>query len=350
MNDTTTVILTGREPRLSERADARGGWRLSLRGLATMLNVLPPESVALDAVAAALRSKEFYVRYNAGQLLARRGDRAARLVLQDALGADDPRTRASAARHLYGFSWFTAEPLFRQALGDADSRVREAAVYALCDLRQLEACRLLTSALQHEEDGVRAAAAWGLRDCQDPAAVPVMEAVLLAKDPDVRVAALEALGASDTPEALPVVRRAIDADAEPDVIYAAGLSLLELAGAACLAEVAALVAAREGREREALLRALFHATNYLKIDVTGSAAADALVAALDLALADPLPQTRLAAVFPLAWLRRDDTPPILKAAYARETDVETRAEMRRVIASLMDETAGGTGASELLDS
>ncbi len=349
MNNMMTVTLTGREPRLSEQTGARGGWRLSLRGLATMLNVLPPESVSLDAVAAALRSKEFYVRYNAGQLLARRGDRAARLVLQDALGADDPRTRASAARHLYGFSWFAAEPLFRQALADADSRVREAAVYALCDLRQWEAYRLLAAALQHEEDSVRAAAAWGLRNCQDPVAIPVLEAVLLAEDPDVRVVALEALGASDTPEALPVVRSAIDEDAEPDVIYAAALSLLELVGAACLEEVAALVAAREGREREAMLRALFHATNYLRIDIAGSAAADALVAALDLALSDPLPQTRLAAVFPLAWIRRDDAPPILKAAYARETDAETRAEMRRVIASLMDETAGGTGARELLD-
>jgi len=66
----TTITLTGREPRLTHK---KGHYRLSLRGLGTMLNVLPPEAISLEAAAAALGSKDFYVRYNAARLLRRRG-------------------------------------------------------------------------------------------------------------------------------------------------------------------------------------------------------------------------------------------------------------------------------------
>ena len=52
--------------------------------------------------------------------LRRRGDRDARLIMQEVLTRGEPRPRASVARQLYGFSWFAAEPLLRQALQDPD--------------------------------------------------------------------------------------------------------------------------------------------------------------------------------------------------------------------------------------
>ena len=47
--DTTTIItaITGREPRLA--TSKQGQRRLSLRRLATMINVLPPEAISLEA-------------------------------------------------------------------------------------------------------------------------------------------------------------------------------------------------------------------------------------------------------------------------------------------------------------
>ena len=136
----TSTDLTGREPRLAHK---KGHYRLSLRGLGTMLNMLPPEAISLDAAAAALRNKDFYVRYNAARLLRRRGDRDARQIMEDALISGDVPTRASVARELYGFSWYSAEPLLRRALNDEDVRVHECAVYALCDLRELHGYQLM---------------------------------------------------------------------------------------------------------------------------------------------------------------------------------------------------------------
>ncbi|MFN8375806.1 MAG: HEAT repeat domain-containing protein [Anaerolineae bacterium] len=327
--------ITGREPRLSNTfARQHGQRRLSLRGLATMFNVLPPEAISLDAAAAALRNDEFFVRYNAAKMLGRRGDRDARMVLQDAITTGEVPTRASAARHLYGFSWYSAEPLIKQALQDKDAPVREAAVYALCDLRELSAYQLMVEALQNEEDSVREAAAWGLRDCQDPAAVPVLKAVLEAKDPDVRVKALEALGQNDTPQAMPVVRQAMN-DPDPDVKYAATLSLLELAGETWLEELSGVIGRTSGVTLQQVLRGFFHATNYLKIDVSKSKAADLMIDALETAVMDTAAEARMAVIWPLAWMRHARMPGILKRAYMMETDSEVKAHIVRVAASLM---------------
>lgn len=327
------TTITGREPRLASRS-GKGQQRLSLRRLATVLNVLPPEAISLDAAVEMLRSDEFYVRFNAAKMLARRGDREARLIMQNALTNAEVTTRASVARHLYGFSWFAAEPLIQQALKDSDSRVREAAVYALCDLRELNAYQRLVEVLQHEEDNVREAAAWGLRDCQDAAAVPALEAVLLAQDPDVRVKALEALGANDSPEAMPVVRNAMN-DPDPDVKYAATLSLLELAGEDWLSELSGIIGRTSGVTLQQVLRGFFHATNYLKIDVSRSSAADLMIDALETALLDPLCEARMAAIWPLSWMRHERTPGILRRAYRIEEDSDVKAHIVRVAASLM---------------
>jgi HEAT repeat protein len=328
--------LTGREPRLAHRASAKGERRLSLRRLATMLNVLPPEAVSLDAAEEMLKSEDFYVRYNAAKVLSKRGDRDARVIMARMLSEGDAPTRASVARHLYGFTWFSAEPLIRQAMRDSDTRVREAAIYAMCDLRDLHAYQLMIELLAREEDNVREAAAWGLRECQDPAAVPVLEVVLDARDPDVRIKALEALGANDTREAMAVVRAAMN-DAEPDVKYAATLSLLELAGEAWLQELSGIIGRTHGVTRQQVLRGFFHATNYLKIDVAKTAAADLMIDALETALLDDLAEVRMAVAWPLAWMRHTRTPVVLKRAYLIENDTAVKAHIVRVAASLSSE-------------
>ncbi|MBX3066513.1 MAG: HEAT repeat domain-containing protein [Anaerolineae bacterium] len=338
-SESAKLTITGKEPALSlNAAHPQGQRRLSLRGLATMLNILPASAISLEALRESLKSAAFYVRYNAALKLAERGDRDARLVIQEVLNNDPAPSRASAARHLYGFSWFAAEPLIRLALEDSDSRVREGVVYAMCDMRDLHAYALMTEALRIEDevDNVRDAAAWGLRDCHDPAAVPVLEAALLAGDPDVRVRALEALGANDTPQAIPVIREAMN-DPEPDVKYAATLSLLEVAGEGWLQELSGVIGSVRGETLQAVLRGFFHASNYLKIDIARSGAADMMIDALESALLDDLPAARLAAVWPLAWMRHERTPIVLRQAYFRETDSEVKAQIVRVSVSLMSQ-------------
>jgi HEAT repeat protein len=340
-----TTNITGREPRLSSGYSKQGQRRLSLRRLATMINVLPPEAISLDAAAEMLRNEEFFVRYNAAKMLGKRGDRDARMIMQEALTHGESPSRASVARHLYGFSWFAAEPLIKQALKDKDPRVREGAIYALCDLRELNAYQMMVEALANEVDDVRSAAAWGLRDCQDSAAVPVLQVVLKAQDPEVRIKALEALGANDTPEAMPVVRNAMN-DPEPDVKYAATLSLLELAGEGWLQELSGIIGRTSGVTLQQVLRGFFHATNYLKIDIARSKAADMMIDALETALLDDMPAARMAVIWPLAWMRHERTPTILRHAYRRERDSEVKAQMVRVATSLMAENTGaGSGVN-----
>jgi HEAT repeat protein len=256
--------------------------------------------------------------------------------MEDALINSDAPTRASVARELYGFSWYSAEPLFRQALKDEDVRVHECAVYALCDLRELRGYQLLVEVLPDENDHVKAAAAWGLHNCQDSEAVPVLQVALTATDPDVRVKVLEALGANDTPEALPVVRGALD-DPEPDVQYAATLSLVELQSEACFLEIARLIEHTSGSKRQQILRGFFHATNYLLLDVAATPAADIVLNALEKSLLDPMPEARLAAIWPLAWIRHPRAPHILKRAYDAEHDSDNKARIVKIAYNLMSE-------------
>lgn len=338
---TSSTTITGREPRLAIGYTKKGERRLSLRRFATMLNMLPPEAVSLDALAEAVNNDEFYVRYNAAKMLGRRADRDSRLIMQDVLEKGASPSRASVARHLYGFSWFAAEPLLRKALQDEDYRVREAAIYALCDLRDINAYNLMVEVLENEQDSVREAAAWGLRDSTDPEAVPVLKVVLKAEDSDVRIKALEALGGNDTPQAMPVVREAMN-DPDPDVKYAAVLSLLELAGESWLHELSGIIGRTSGETLYQVLRGFFHATNYLKIDVGQSKAADLMIDALETALMDDMPEVRRAVIWPMAWMHHARTPGILRRAFAIERDSEVRAEIVRITSSLMSAISGAS--------
>jgi HEAT repeat protein len=305
-----------------------------------MLNVLSPEAVSLPALAAALEHKDYFVRYNAAELLGRRADRAARLIIQEILARGTGPARASAALFIHGFSWFTAQALYDQALNDSDSRVREAAIYSLCELQSYDAFQRTVAALQAEVDHVREAAAWGLRNCQDPGAVPVLEAVLLADDPEVRVKALESLGTNGQPEAVPVVRRAID-DPHPDVRYAATLSYLELLEEAALGELAEIISHYSGEARQAILRGFFHATNYLHIDIRRSDAGEAVIEALALALTDENPEVRMAAAWPLVWIKDQRSDALLNTAYEQETDQTVKAHYLYVALNLLSPIGPG---------
>src|SRR5689334_6071363 len=278
MND----VITGREPRLSSRYGQKGKLSLTVGRLAQLMEVLPPSAVSLDVAAEALRNESFYVRYAAAQLLNKRGDRAARMVMQKVLNEGNARSRASVARYLYGFSWFAIEPMIQQALRDEDVRVREGAMYALCDMRELNAFKLMAEVLQHEADSVREAASFGLRECQDPAAIPVLEAVLLADDPDVRVKALEVLGTNGLVKAIPVIQHSLN-DPDPEVQYAATLSFLEVTGSDHLGELARFIRQSTGWTRQAVLRGFFHATNYLKINLDEHPACSEVIDALEAA-------------------------------------------------------------------
>ncbi|MEZ4670080.1 MAG: HEAT repeat domain-containing protein [Anaerolineae bacterium] len=337
----TNDLISGYEPRLSASYTRQGKRLLPLSRLANMLEVLPPSAITLEVLAEALKSDTFYVRYAAARILNQRGDRAARVIMQTILNEGNIPSRATVARYLYGFSWFAIEPLIHQALNDADARVREGAIYALCDARELKAFQLMARVLQTEVDSVREAAAWGLRECRDPAAIPALEAVLLATDPDVRVKALEVLGANGMPQAAPAIRQAIH-DSHPDVQYAAALSLLEISGAACLGELAQIIQTSV-HSRQAVLKGLFHATNYLKITIVGSPAEGSILDALETAIHDEQPQTREAAIWPLAWIQHARASDILLAAYGRESDPDVQRQFIRITASL-----GAPAAADIL--
>ncbi|HRE46713.1 MAG TPA: HEAT repeat domain-containing protein [Aggregatilineales bacterium] len=333
-NDTPINDITGYEPRLSEAHSQEGARRLSLRAIATMLNTLPPESIALDVAEAALRSPSFFVRYGAASLLEKRGDRDARLVFERVLSNGETPARASVARHLGGFSYSSIQPLIERALGDPEEAVREGVIYSLCEIGEPHAYERLAAALEKETDNVRFAAAWGLRENGDPLAVPALAAALKASDPDIRVMVLEALGVNGSPQAISVTRAAL-LDPDPDVQYAAALTLLELSGEYALPELIAMIAEWRGGAREAILRGLFHATNYLGIDLTNNDQTPELINVLRTVLDDPDPTPRKAAVWLLSWIRVAETTIMIDDLYEREDDPAVRAHIVRVAVSLM---------------
>ncbi len=338
------IGVSGLEPALAARAE--GKRRLSLRSLGTYLNLLSPEEISLEAAAEALHSRDFYVRFGAAKLLSQRGDRDARRILQDVLEHGSPPQRASVAHHVYRFSWFVAQPMLRQALGDPDMRVREGAIYALCQLRGPEAYGLLLEILPQAGDRLRMATAWGLSRDPDPASVPVMEVVLQATDPEVRVQGLEVMGATQAQQAIPAVRRSLD-DENLEVVYAAVLSWMELEGEKCLPELAQRIRNSESQVRPWLVRGLFHASNYLFLDIGKSPDAEEVIQALQACLEDSQPATRLAAVMPLAWIRHPLAAAALLKGYAGETDLEVKSRLLFVAVQLMS-PAGMTLLQEAL--
>ncbi|MBN2305747.1 MAG: HEAT repeat domain-containing protein, partial [Anaerolineae bacterium] len=170
---------------------------------------------------------------------------------------------------------------------------------------------------------------------------------LRARDPDVRIQALEALSANNTPAAIPVVQAALD-DPDPDVVYNAVLSLVELRGEHGLPDLVARLRAASDPDQEPLLRGLFHATNYLHVDLADLPVIDdlldALAGTLDNARARDIPAVRIAAVWLLAWTRHPRAAGLLVGAFERESSPTVQAAILRIAVSLM---AGG--ADSLLE-
>ena len=309
-----------------------------IQAFTSLIKYAVPERVAVDAFLADLRSDDTLKRFDAADTLARRGDRDARLAFEDILEHGTPPQRASAARHLYHFSWFTAEPLFHKSLIDEDQRVREAAMFALCKMRIPQAYSLAANVLQDSSDAMRLSAVWGIHNHPDPAALPILSQTLRAQNPEIRTLALEDLGATATPEAIAIVKSAIS-DADPEVQYAATLSWVELAREACFSELAEQINETRGWSRRWILRAFFHATNYMGIETGASPGVDLLLQALENALKDDLPEARLAAFLPLAWIRHPHVETVLIAGYRNEIHSDTKAHMLTAAVHLMSPAA-----------
>jgi molecular chaperone DnaK (HSP70)/HEAT repeat protein len=338
--------ITGREPRL---AGGQGGrFHVSLRGLANVLGSLQPAAIPLEVAAEALGSTDFLTRYGAAEMLSRRSDAGARQLLEKTLHAGTSPQRASVARHLFRLPWDVAESLIRHALADPDRRVRSAAISALCQLRTPAAYQILGEALPAENDVVRLAAAWGLAQNPEPAAVPIFAIVLQSRDPEVLVKGLEVLGEIKSPAGIALARQIVQS-ANLDVKYAAVLSLIELAEGDAFPDVIGWLGQTSGLERQAILRGFFHATNYLFMDLSQSASFVELIAVLNLALLDALPETRLAAILPLIWMRHPQTAAMITNAYHRETDGETKAQMLAAAVNLMSPVAAELLASAASD-
>jgi HEAT repeat protein len=314
--------------RATFRVDAARQLRLTVTDIKTNATLLPDSLVVNPTQStpprAALLSDDALVRFEAAKTLTERGDRESRLMIEEVLAQGTPPQRASVVWHLGRTTWFTAEPLLRRALDDDDPRVREAAVFALCKMRQPEAYQLVMEILRSGSDPARMSAVWGLSTHPDAGAVPVLELALQAENPEIRVQALEVLGATAAPEALPAVRRALD-DPDLEVKYAATLSWVELAEENCFEELAQRLLTTSGRARRAVLRGVFHATNYLGMNVAQSTDVDTLLTAFAAALTDDLPETRINASLPLAWLRHPRAEAILIEAFHHERDSDVRA-------------------------
>lgn len=322
-------------PRLAEKAG--GGFRISLAGLGGVLNLLNPSQASVEALSAALRSGDCMVRYTAADMLARRADRESRVVFESVLKNGEPPQRASVIRHAYRFSWFSAAPLFQRALSDPDARVAEAAIFSLCKMRQPESYQLVTEILQSGSDAMRMAAIWGLQNHPDAGAVPVLALAVQAASAEIRALALEVLGACDAPEAIPLVRAAMR-DPDDNVKYAATLSLVELARETCFVEIAGLLSETSGEARRSILRGLFHATNYLGLELANGS--EVLFSALETALADSLPTVRVSVCMLLAWSRHPRAGEILLQAFQREADSQTRAQILSNAVHLSSPMAG----------
>lgn len=309
-------------PALAEKAG--NGFRISLAGLGGILSLLNPSQASIEALAAALRSSDCMVRYTAAEMLSRRNDRESRLVFENVLKTGTAPQRASVIRHAYRFSWFSAAPLFRRGLADPDARVTEAAIYALCKMRQPEAYQQVTEILRNGSDAMRMSAVWGLQSHPDGGAVPVLALAVRADSAEIRAQALEVLGACDAPEAIPLVRAAMR-DPDDNVKYAATLSLVELARENCFDEIAGVLMETSGEARRWVLRGLFHATNYLGLELTNGS--EVLFTALETSLADNLPAVRVSACMLLSWSRHPRAGELLLKAFQTETDSQTRAQI-----------------------
>lgn len=331
-------MTTGYEPKLSKKMQQNSRWRISSRRLGNFLANLAPDAASAATLRAAIHDSDFYTRLTAAQLLSERGDREARLVIEDALQNGHAPSRAIAARYLHGFTWFAAQPLIEMALQDDDPRVREGGILSLCKFRTMDAYNRILDALEYEtDDSVLGAPAtpWGLQNTTDPLVVPVLTLGFKAEDPKIRVEVTEALSSTELATAIPVMREVLTTDPDPEVVYQAALSYVELAEDDAIADFATILSALEGLRQLSALRGFFHASNYRHLNIGNNPAADALIDALARIMESPHADIRRQAIWILAWMKHERAPGLVIDFYQRETDIDLKAHIMRVAVSLM---------------
>lgn len=164
---------------------------------------LSEQQIPLEALVAALRDKESYVRTAAALALSRQNERIPVEPLMEALQDEDSEVRAAAARALSRLgARIPVEPLV-EALQDEDSEVRVAAVWALSELGERMPVDLLIEALQDKDRHVRHAAVGALGTLGELMPVEPLIAALFDNYKRVRLDALEALGERVPIELLP---------------------------------------------------------------------------------------------------------------------------------------------------
>ena len=332
--------ITGREPAIVKMVarSEKGTRRLSLNRLGSFIGLLAPDSVSIDALAEAIHGDDPTTRFNAARALAQRKDRESRHMMEHILKTGRVVAKASIARHLHELTWYAARPLAIIALNDRESRVRESAVYALCRFHERGAYELLAEKLDGDDDYVLAAAAYALRDTQNPGAVPILKHVMGAIDPEVRMKGLEALSATIDNNAIPLVKQSLT-DPDPDVQYAAVLTLLELIDAEAIPDLLDQLDNVSGKSFDAVLRGVFHATNYLKIDIESGSIGERFIRILEQGSCSEFSHTRHTVLHPLAWSKHPHAVQILLNMYEREVDQTVKAEAVHIVSSLMSDAA-----------
>jgi beta-lactamase regulating signal transducer with metallopeptidase domain/HEAT repeat protein len=176
---------------------------------------------------------------------------------------------------------------------DPDASVRRSAAWALAETTRPAEVGVLVAALRDDRDaGVREMAAWALADDRsDDANAALAQALRRDASAEVRATAAWALGQRRRGDAAALV--AAIADGSPEV-------------------------------REAALWAL------------GNQKPEAAPAELTAALRDPQSRVRLVAAWALGEILDPATAPTLRAAFAKEEDVEVRRALFRALAFLGD--------------
>lgn len=163
---------------------------------------------AVEPLTTALRDKDWGVRREAAQALAKFGKSGIPPLIA-ALKDDDWVVRQEAAKALGTCGPPAVEPLLA-ALRDPDWRMRSGAASALGRIKDARAVEPLLVALKDTDQLVHLAAAQALGDIAEPAVAPLISTL---KDPDWRIvcSAVEALSKVGKPAVQPLIAAAQDA-------------------------------------------------------------------------------------------------------------------------------------------
>jgi len=113
--------------------------------------------------------------------------------LIEALSADNPRIRESAASGLGEICDPRSVPALIKSLKDEEATVRRSAAFALSYIRDSQSVPALIPLLSDEDGRVRAAAAHALANIADPRSVSALIKALSDENPQVRIYTAEAL-------------------------------------------------------------------------------------------------------------------------------------------------------------